>query len=196
MSSAGCYHAHILTYGQPANSSPWKGAIDLTARPAPTVPVPLPGGNSGSGIGRSCEENGMQHVEISTNFGSALGSLVGTRAPADVGWQCRPKPPFVGPTGLAAAAPPGQPVAPASGRRTVSSIVWGALQTNVTPPLEKAPLPPNSPPTPANCGKHGMGTVTITRNFGDALLTALTLGFLSPMQVAWQCGGEKSNAGQ
>jgi hypothetical protein len=65
------------------------------------------------------------------------------------------------------------------------------LQTNVTPPPEKAALPPNAPPTPANCGKRGMGTVTISRNFGDALWTVVTLGFVSPMQLAWQCAGEK-----
>ena len=183
----GCYHAHLLTYGQPANSSPWPATLNLSAKPAPSVPVP--GANPGSGIGPGCEDNGMQHVQVSTNFGSAFRSMFGARAPVDVGWQCRPKPPLVGPVGLGATPAPAAP--PASGKRTVTPIIWGAFQTNVTPPPEKASLPPNAPPTPANCGKHGMGMVTISRSGGQALLTVVTLGFVSPMQLAWQCAGEK-----
>jgi hypothetical protein len=106
----------------------------------------------------------------------------------DVGWKCAKEPVVIGPGGR-----PGPPASPSpggatGGHRAISSIFWGGLQRNVTPPLPRgAPVAPGSPPTPANCRTDGMRSVKVTRNFGYSLLTVVTLGFCSRMQVVWEC---------
>lgn len=40
---------------------------------------------------------------------------------------------------------------------------------------------------PDNCRGNGASEVTVTTNFAFALLTVVSLGFVSPSVVAWRC---------
>jgi hypothetical protein len=68
----------------------------------------------------------------------------------------------------------GQP-ATAYSQQTVHSLFWGLAQQNV------------EPPTINNCISNSMQEVRITTNFGYAVLTVVTLGIWSPMEIEWRC---------
>ena len=63
-------------------------------------------------------------------------------------------------------------------QRQVSSLFWGILQSPkvVTTPICDA------------LGSPGMSEVNIRRNFGDYLLSAVTLGIYNPATLKWKCG--------
>ena len=63
-------------------------------------------------------------------------------------------------------------------RKTVHSLFWGLSQENVQPPVTQ------------NCVSNAFQEVRVTSNAGYALLTVLTLGFWSPMQVEYKCAKE------
>src|SRR5262249_42254673 len=60
-------------------------------------------------------------------------------------------------------------------QKTVHSLFWGLVQQNV------------EPPTTNNCVSHGMQEVRVTTNLGYALLTVVTLGIWSPLEIEWRC---------
>jgi len=68
----------------------------------------------------------------------------------------------------------GQP-ATAYTQQTVHSLFWGLVQQNV------------EPPTTNNCVSNSMQEVRVTTNFGYAVLTVVTLGIWSPMEIEWRC---------
>jgi hypothetical protein len=73
-------------------------------------------------------------------------------------------------------APPG-PEAPGTEPNVVTghAYVWGLIQD------------PN-PVLAENCGEGGaLYDVRVTTNFGYTLLTVLSLGFWSPMEIEWRC---------
>jgi hypothetical protein len=59
-----------------------------------------------------------------------------------------------------------------------NSYFWGLVQK------------PKAGITTPNCDSlnaKGMSVVQVKTNFGNALITVLTLGIWSPLQVSWQC---------
>jgi hypothetical protein len=64
-------------------------------------------------------------------------------------------------------------------------MFWGALQQDLTPLVKKTK-------NPANCNSGTMRQVIVPKNYGNALLTVLTLGIWAPIEVEWQCGGDGS----
>jgi hypothetical protein len=62
-------------------------------------------------------------------------------------------------------------------QQRVSSILWGILQS------------PKVVTTPVcdSLGAAGMSEVYIRRNFGDFLLSAVTLGIYNPATLKWKC---------
>jgi hypothetical protein len=62
-------------------------------------------------------------------------------------------------------------------QQRVSSILWGILQS------------PKVVTTPVcdSLGSAGMSEVYIRRNFGDFLLSAVTLGIYNPATLKWKC---------
>jgi hypothetical protein len=62
-------------------------------------------------------------------------------------------------------------------QQRVSSILWGILQS------------PKVVTTPVcdSLGAAGMSEVYIRRNFGDYLLTMITLGIYNPATLKWKC---------
>jgi hypothetical protein len=63
-------------------------------------------------------------------------------------------------------------------QRRVSSLFWGILQN------------PKVVTTPVcdSLGSQGMSEVYIRRNFGDYLLSTVTLGIYNPSTLKWKCG--------
>jgi len=64
-----------------------------------------------------------------------------------------------------------------SGTMTAHSLFWG---------LVKKPVEIHTP-TCDSLGVNGVAEVTMKTNFGYALITVITLGIWSPMQVEWKC---------
>jgi hypothetical protein len=62
-------------------------------------------------------------------------------------------------------------------QRKVSSLFWGILQS------------PKQVTTPVcdSLGSPGMSEVYIRRNFGDYLLSTVTLGIYNPATLKWKC---------
>ncbi len=64
-----------------------------------------------------------------------------------------------------------------SGTMTAHSLFWG---------LVKKPVEIHTPVCDS-LGVNGVAEVTMKTNFGYALITVVTLGIWSPMQVEWKC---------
>jgi hypothetical protein len=210
LASAGCYHHHLTTYG-PVNLLPqehkavnagWGGAI-----------VPSAGTSPEKACKGQTFQNGMHVVDIDSNLGYAAISVItlGIASPVRVGWVCLPPVSTAGPTPSAARAGARAPTsgggstakgsqpaeAPYTGR-TLTSSVWGALQSDAKAP-ENLPVQPRGGPqppdppgplTPANCHNYGMRQVRIRAfpwNYFYSLATLATAGFISPVRVDWQC---------
>jgi hypothetical protein len=56
--------------------------------------------------------------------------------------------------------------------QAVNSYFWGLVQENVQP---------------SNCASQAMQEVGVSWNLGYALLTIVTLGVYSPVEVEWRC---------
>lgn len=57
-------------------------------------------------------------------------------------------------------------------KRRVHAIAWGALEPRIEPP---------------NCHGNGLASVTVKVTALDSLATITTLGFWTPITVAWTC---------
>jgi hypothetical protein len=55
---------------------------------------------------------------------------------------------------------------------TVWTYAWGAVQQDVQP---------------TDCANQALQQVEVSSNFGFALLTVVSLGFVSPATVEWRC---------
>jgi hypothetical protein len=64
-----------------------------------------------------------------------------------------------------------------SGTMTAHSLFWG---------LVKKPVEIHTP-TCDSLGVNGVAEVTMKTNLGYAIITVVTLGIWSPMQVEWKC---------
>ncbi|MDB5156926.1 MAG: hypothetical protein JWR50_1633 [Mucilaginibacter sp.] len=62
-------------------------------------------------------------------------------------------------------------------QRRVSSLLWGILQN---PKVVRTPVCDS-------LGTPGMSEVYIHRNFGDFLLSAVTVGIYNPATLKWKC---------
>jgi hypothetical protein len=200
LTSAGCYHHILMTYGNPGMVSNWHKTVNAGwGSNGATVPAPgVPNGTCNNSIDR----NGMNLVTVDSNIGYAALIVVtlGSVSPARVNWKCAPNPSVVGPSPSAARVSPPAPSAgpapstksPSETPRTLTSEVWGLLQSDAKAPSNPPPggAAPAGPPTPANCNAYGMSQVKIhsfTLNYLYAVATVATIGFVSPMRVAWQC---------
>jgi hypothetical protein len=63
------------------------------------------------------------------------------------------------------------------------SPLLGPVQDDLTPHVNKSR-------NPANCNSGSMLQVIVPKDFGNALVTVLTLGMWVPMEVEWRCGGD------
>jgi len=199
--SSGCYHYHLRASGNRANSSYFRKTLDPSSegrRSNYVVPPPsAPPNNSGLPSAADCKENGLYEVGITSPWKYAAGRVFsfGLWSRVKVEWLCAKEPPVIGPTGLgpepAATAPPKvarQPQQSPDGftKRTVHALLWGALQQNLLPP------PAATTKSPANC--QSMRQVKLPMNYGYALITVLSAGIWSPMQVAWKCNEEPTGS--
>jgi hypothetical protein len=50
-------------------------------------------------------------------------------------------------------------------------------------------------PDIANCNNQPLAEVTLSSNLGFSLLTLLTLGFASPVQMRWKCAKPRPGMG-
>ena len=73
------------------------------------------------------------------------------------------------------------PVGSEAKQETLWSSVWGTRQQNIN--------------TDATCLRNPTAEVTMSSNVGYALLTVLSLGFVSPMDVAWKCAKDDPTGG-
>ena len=60
--------------------------------------------------------------------------------------------------------------------RRVHAIAWGALEPRINPP---------------NCQGNGLANVTVRVSMLDALAMGVSLGFWTPVTVAWTCAKER-----
>lgn len=200
--SIGCYHHHLLTFGGNAgNVSPFPKTIHAGfwgLRPKPIVP---PAGSTGSAL---CAKNGMFDVVVHTNPGYSAITVItlGLWSPMRVEWQCAAPIPAEGPAlgGTRAPAPSARPspdpgaAEPPFTDRNVYTVAW-EIERDARAPAVFPVSPPHDPPTPLNCASdvnhlYGMRQVKIPvlpRNYFYSIATVATLGFYSPMHVAWQC---------
>ncbi|HKQ05166.1 MAG TPA: hypothetical protein VJ464_08550 [Blastocatellia bacterium] len=187
--SSGCYHYHLRASGNRANSSYFRKTLDPSSEGRRSNYVVPPAAD--------CKANGLYEVGITSPWKYAAGRVFsfGLWSRVKVEWLCANEPPVIGPTGLgpdpAAASPPKvarQPKPSPDGftKRTVHALLWGALQQNLLPP------PSATTKTPANC--QSMRQVKLPMNYGYALITVLSAGIWSPMQVAWKCNEEPTSA--
>ncbi|HJQ26953.1 MAG TPA: hypothetical protein VKA60_23900 [Blastocatellia bacterium] len=205
--SSGCYHYHLRTSGNKANSSYFRKTLDPSSegrRSNYVVPPPQSGAPGPSGLPSAgdCKENGLYEVGITSPWKYAAGRVFsfGLWSRVKVEWLCAKEPPVIGPAGLgpqppaassASAASQPKPTKDGFTRRTVHAFLWGALQQNLLPPGSKTMK------TPANC--QSLRQVKLPMNYGYALVTVLSAGIWSPMQVAWKCedqpaGGSNAKA--
>jgi hypothetical protein len=196
-----CYHHRLLTFGGNAGSvSPFQKTIHAGfwgLRPKPIVP---PEGSTGAA---RCADNGMFDVVVHSNFGYSAVTVVtlGLWSPLRAEWYCAAPIPVVGPALGASHAPaasthsPQKPGAePPFTPRNLYSLVWGAIERDARAPAVFSSKPPG-PPTPLNCAPdadhlYGMRKVEIPvfpHNYFYSIATVATLGFYSPVHVAWQC---------
>lgn len=68
-------------------------------------------------------------------------------------------------------------------RKTVHSLAWGLVSQ------------PQSVNALACEPSNALDEVRVTSNFGYTVLTALTLGFWSPLQVEWRCAKQQEEEG-
>ena len=77
----------------------------------------------------------------------------------------------------------GQNVAATEAKRaTLWSTVWGLQQQNVN--------------TEQPCLGNPIAEVTASTNFGYALLTVISLGFVAPVEVEWTCAKDQPPGGR
>lgn len=199
-SSSGCYHYHLRASGNKANSSYFRKTLDPSSEGRRTnyvVPPPQSGAPGASGLPSAgdCKENGLYEVGIHSPWKYAAGRVfsLGFWSRVKVEWMCAKEPPVIGPVGLgpqpstpspAAVATQPKPTKDGFTRRTVHAFLWGALQQNLLPPGSKTMK------TPANC--QSMQLVKLPMSYGHALITVLSAGIWSPMQVAWKCNEDST----
>ncbi len=194
---SGCFHHHLLTYGQAGNVSQFHRTVN--AGWAGHRPVaPPPGAPDSETCNNQIDRNGMHMVTVNSNLGYSVLTVVtlGAFAPLGVQWSCAPNPSVIGPTpsmaGAGRSAPVTAPSATGSTSRTLTSWVWGALQTDAKAPANPPPngAAPQGPPTPANCNDKGMGQAKAglsPANYFYSLLTVGTAGLVAPWELSWQC---------
>ncbi|MFL6275421.1 MAG: hypothetical protein ACJ74G_09430 [Blastocatellia bacterium] len=195
--TSGCYHYHLRASGNRANSSYFRKTLDPSSegRRRNYVVPPQSGTPSNSGLpfAGDCKENGLYEVGITSPWKYAAGRVFsfGLWSRVKVEWLCAKEPPVIGPTGLGPqppiASPPKiakqpKPIPDGFTKRTVHALLWGALQQNLLPPSSATTK------TPANC--QSLRQVKLPMNYGYALITVLSAGIWSPMQVAWKCNEE------
>ena len=73
------------------------------------------------------------------------------------------------------------PVGSEARQATLWSSVWGMQQQNIN--------------TDQTCLRDPTAEVTMSSNVGYALLTVLSLGFVSPIDVEWKCAKERPSGG-
>jgi len=73
------------------------------------------------------------------------------------------------------------PVGSEAKRATLWSSLWGARQQNIN--------------TDQTCVNNPTAEVTMSGNFGYTLLTVLSLGFVSPIDVEWKCAKDRPTGG-
>ncbi len=196
--STGCYSHRLLTYGQPGNVSTFHRTVNAGWAGHSGSGVPPPGAADSQSCHNQIDRNGMHMVTVSSNLGYAALTVVtlGAVSPADVRWTCAPNPSVSGPTpsgrGPGGGGSAALPTTAAFTGRTLTSSVWGVLQSDAKAPDNPPPgrAAPPGPPTPANCNDRGMRqakTGISPLNYFYSLATLATAGFVSPLHVAWQC---------
>lgn len=197
LSCTGCYHHRLLTYGQPGNVLPFPRRVNTGWAGGSGSVVPPGGAAQSQRCDNEIDRNGMHMVTISSNLGfEALTAVTfGGVSLARVQWSCAPNPTVEGSTPSggsqgASAAPKPPPTAQFTSR-TLTSSVWGVLQSDAVAPANPPPdgSQPAGAPTPANCNDYGMRQVKIGSpvNYFYSLATIATLGFVSPRKMSWQC---------
>ena len=73
------------------------------------------------------------------------------------------------------------PVGSEAKQATLWSSLWGTRQQNIN--------------TDQTCVNNPTAEVTMSSNFGYALLTVLSLGFVSPIDVEWKCAKDRPTGG-
>lgn len=73
------------------------------------------------------------------------------------------------------------PVGSEAKQETLWSSLWGTRQQNIN--------------TDKTCLRDPTAEVTMSSNFGYALLTVLSLGFVSPIDVEWKCAKDRPTGG-
>jgi len=73
------------------------------------------------------------------------------------------------------------PVGSEAKQATLWSSLWGTRQQNIQ--------------TGQTCLSNPTAEVTMSSNFGYALLTVLSLGFVAPMDVEWKCAKDNPTGG-
>jgi hypothetical protein len=73
------------------------------------------------------------------------------------------------------------PVGSEAKRATLWSSLWGTRQQNIN--------------TDQTCVNNPTAEVTMSGNFGYTLLTVLSLGFVSPIDVEWKCAKDRPTGG-
>ncbi len=59
-------------------------------------------------------------------------------------------------------------------KHTMYALAWGLVQTNVLPDS-------------CHCPSNALAEVRYSSNLGYSLITVITLGFWSPVEVEWRC---------
>jgi hypothetical protein len=73
------------------------------------------------------------------------------------------------------------PVGSEAKQTTLWSSLWGTRQQNID--------------TGQTCLNNPTAEVTMSSNFGYALLTVLSLGFVAPIDVEWKCAKDRPTSG-
>jgi hypothetical protein len=73
------------------------------------------------------------------------------------------------------------PVGSEAKQATLWSSLWGTQQQNIN--------------TGQTCLSNPTAEVTMSSNFGYALLTVLSLGFVAPIDVEWKCAKDSPTSG-
>lgn len=71
-------------------------------------------------------------------------------------------------------------------QRTVHALAWGLITRDTKATYCEQTTVPDSVVTACE-QSNAIDHVRVSSNFGYTLLTVLTLGFWSPMQLRWQC---------
>jgi len=78
-------------------------------------------------------------------------------------------------------APPEMPHATQPKSETVWPMFWGLAQPEIAA---------------GNCMGNGVSEVTVSTNFGFVMLTLVTLGITSPVNVEWRCAKDQGPSGE